>query len=263
MKKNISIVVLTIVLIAPFSASASIFDDFYGVIKDLQKQVVNLISTTIDIPKPAQLKIEEGEIWQTFTSSTLGFEIQYPRDFTPSNIFSVAPDYKNTEGFVRVSREDFLKKIVKPDSTSFDLVLQDSAIFFRSGDSDDMYLNPDKYLGKISTSTKQIGSTTVDYILYSGKTDQTKFGGGSMEKIIFTSGSTTIIAETNFSSDTPSGPTKVIFDKMLTTFKFISSSSSPEIIPMSSSTLISTTTEQDLITATSTPEQVLGNQLSL
>ena len=75
----------------------------------------------------------------------------------------------------------FLKKILKPGAVSIDLAVQDSAIFFRSAKLDDMYTNPDKYLGKVSTSTKQIGSTTVAYILYSEKTDKNKFGGGSTE----------------------------------------------------------------------------------
>lgn len=259
MKKTLIITILAGALVVPFSANASIFDNLYVAVKDLQKQVLILVSAKIDLVKPVTIKATTtNETWNTYASSTLGYEVQYPRDFSTTSIFSVVPGYKNADAFVRIYREDFLKKILKPDSVSVDLVIQDSAIFFRSANLDDMYASPDKYLGKISTSTKQIGSTTVEYILYSEKTDSTKFGGGSTEKIVFTNGSTTIMAEANFSANVPSGPTKVDFDKMLTTFKFIEATST---LSVGTSTLdIATSTE--LLAATSTINQTAGTLLT-
>ena len=256
MKKTLIILVSASLLVAPFSARASIFDDLYGAVKGLQKQVVDLVSTKLDLVKPVSIKAPTEEVWKTYASSTLGYEVQYPRDFSTTSIFSIVPGYKNTDAFVRISRADFLQKILKPDSVSVDLAIQDSVIFFRLAKLDNMYINPDKYLGRISTSTKQIGSTTVEYILHSAKTDPNKFGGGSTEKIIFTNGSTTIMAEVNFSADVPSGSTKTVFDKMLTTFKFLKASSTPTV---STTTMPGTL---QISTSTSTVNQTAGTLLS-
>ncbi len=256
MKKNLTIVAIIAVLVLPTAASASIFSGLFGVVKDLQKQVTDIVASKIELVKPVAIKATStGEVWKTYASSTLGYEVEYPRDFGTTTIFSVVPEYRNTDAFVRVSREDFLKKILKPEMSSVALSVQDSAIFFRPASLDDMYMNPDKYLNKISTSTKKIGSSTVEYILHSSKTDNDKFGGGSTEKIIFTQGSTTIMAEANFSADVPSGPAKVVFDKMLTTFKFIKASSTPISLGNSTSTLgaldlVATSTELGVSTST-------------
>lgn len=263
MKKTLIILVSASLLIAPFSARASMFDDLYVVVKGLQKQVVDLVSTKLDLVKPASIKAPAEEVWKTYASSTLGYQVQYPRDFGTTSIFSIIPGYKNADALVRISRADFLQKILKPGSVSVDLAVQDSVIFFRSAKSDDMYLNPDKYLGKVSTSTKQISSTTVEYILHSAKTDPDKFGGGSTEKIIFTNGSTTIVAEANFSADVPSGPTKVVFDKMLTTFKFLKASSTPTVSTTTTpGTLQISASSTDSLASTSTVNQTAGTLLS-
>lgn len=261
MKKNLIIVAFVLALIVPFSSNASVLDNFYVAVKGLQKQVVDLVSTKIDLVKPAPIKITPNvseENWNTYASSTLGFEVQYPNDFSTSSIFLISPDYQNAVAFVRVSREDFLKKILKPGSVSIDLAVQDSSIFIRSAKLDEMYANPDKYLGKIATSTKQIGSSTVEYILYSEKTDQAKFGGGSSEKIIFTNGSSTIMLEANFSADVPSGPTKAVFDKMLTTFKFISASSTSVFSTTTLGILEPLATSTESLSATGTINQMAG-----
>jgi hypothetical protein len=264
MKKNqIIILVLAILLVAPLSAQASIFDDLYGAVRGLQKQVVGLVSTKIDIAKPASLNgIVVSETWKTFASSTLGYEVQYPKEFGTTSIFSIMPGYVDADAFVRVSREDFLKKILKPGSSTVDLAVQDAAIFFRSAEFDDMYVNPEKYVGKISTSTKQIGSTTVEYILHSEKTDSSKFGGGSTEKVIFTNGSTTVEAEANYSTEIPAGPTKAVFDKMLTTFRFTEATSSPMIGTTTTAILVGTSTEAIVASSTVGINQTAGTLLS-
>lgn len=264
MKKNtLFIVLLASFLAIPSPADASIFDDLYGAVKDLQKQVVTLVSTKIDMVKPVAIKATStNEVWQTYASSTLGYEVQYPRDFATTSIFTIVPSYKNADAFVRTSREDFLKKILKPESVSADLAVQDAAIFFRSAKLDDMYANPDKYLGKISTSTKQIGSTTVEYILHSEKTDYNKFGGGSTEKVIFTNGTTTVMAEANFSTEVPSGPTKVVFDKMLTTFRFVGTSTSPVVGTSTLGIMDNKATSTESVASTSVISQTAGTVLS-
>lgn len=263
MKKNLIIILLAGFLVVPAVVSASIFNGLLGTVKDLQKQVVDIVSSKMELVKPVAIKATTtGETWKTYTSSTLGYEVQYPRDFGTTTIFLVVPEYKDTDALVKLSREDFLKKILKPDSSVVELSVQDAAIFFRDAQSDDMYINPDKYLSKISTSTKQIGSSTVEYILHSSKTDLGKFGGGSTEKIIFTNGSTTIMMEANFSAETPSGPTKVVFDKMLTTFKFIKASSTPVLGISASSTLVTATSTTASATTTSSTNQVAGTLLA-
>jgi len=262
MTKKLIITILAGALIVPSAVQASIFDDFYGVVKGLQKQVLDLVSANIELIKPVQIKATTTEeVWNVYASSTLGYKVQYPKDFATTTIFSIIPDYTNADAFVKISREDFLSKILKPGSVSVDLATQDSAIFFRLAKSDDMYLNPLKYLGKISTSTKQIGSTTVEYILHSTKTDEKKFGSGSTEKIIFTNGSTTIMAEVNFSTEVPSGPIKVVFDKMLTTFKFLEASSTP-VLGVNASSTLARATSTELVSSTSTIKQTAGAVLS-
>lgn len=264
MKQKLLISILVGLSIIPFSAQASIFDDLYGAVRGIQKQVVTLVSTKIDLPNPVTISTPVTENWNNFSSTTLGYEVEYPRDFSTTSIFTVVPGYKNVDAFVRTSREDFLKKILKPDTISVDLAVQDAAIFFRDAKIDDMYVNQNKYLGRISTSTKQIGSSTVEYILHSEKTDPSKFGGGTTEKVIFTNGSTTIEAEANYGADTAAGPTKAVFDKMLNTFKFLEATTSTAMIDTATSSLGTIATSSQIVTGTSTwaNDQTAGAVLS-
>jgi len=254
MKNKLIILAFTFAIFAPYSlVHASIFEELVGAVRDLQKQVVTLVSSKIDLTKPSAAKISDSvKDWQTYTDSDLGFSVDFPSDWSTTTIFSVAPNYRGTVAFVRDSRQEFLKKILKPDSSSFDLALQDSAIFFRSGLADEMYIKPELYLGKISTSTRQVGSTTVVYILYSVKTDPEKFAGGSMEKIIFSNGSSTIVAEANYSSDVPAGLSKMTFDKMLLTFNFTGTNT----LSTASTSPVSSTTTNSQITSSSTKESL-------
>jgi hypothetical protein len=83
------------------------------------------------------------------------------------------------------------------------------------------------------------------YILHSTKTDPDKFGGGSTEKYVFTNGSSTIVAEANYSGDASSSPVKTVFDSMLSTFKFTPGLATGTSTLSASTTLatISTSTE--------------------
>lgn len=234
MKKLLSVVLFSLLFVAPVSAQASILNDLFGAVKDLQKQVLDLVSLKIDLPKTAKVSTGE-ENWKTFTDQTMGFEVKFPSDFSTTTLFSITPQFKNADAFVRTSRADFLAKIVKPSSTAIILAVQDSAIFFEQGEDSELYANLAKLGSKVSTSTKEVGSTTVFYILHSTKTDPAKFGGGSTEEYVFGSGSSTIVAEANYAADIPSGQLKTVFDRMLLTFKF-----TPSELGMASSTASST-----------------------
>lgn len=247
MKKKLSVLVIVLMLVVPFSAQASIFDDLVGVVKDLQKQVVDLVSIRIDLgfgSAPKQPSVEQD--WNLYTDALRGFSVEYPRDWSTTTIFSVVPRYGDAVAFVRNSRADFLSKIIRPDSSAtVDLAVQDSAIFFGLAEADGLASDLNKNAARISTSTKQVGSSTALYILHSSETDPTKYAGGSTEKYVFSNGSTTVIAEASYSSDAPSGISKAVFDRMLLSFHL-----SDVMLPVSTTTAAGTSTP--VVTATST-----------
>lgn len=227
-------------LLCPVFAQASVITDLVGVVKDLQKQLVDLVTTKID-PAKLATTTPSYEEWTTYTDPVAGYRVQYPDSYGTSTIFAVTATYKNAAAFVRSTRADFLAKIVKPSSTAIDLAVQDSVIFFRPMDAAAV---ANLEAGKVSTSTKQLASSTVEYILADTKTNPDKFAGGSTEYYVFTRGTSTIVAEANYSADTPSGPLKTVFDEMLTTFAFVDVTAPVE-------TTTSSTTSSEL--ATSTP----------
>lgn len=260
MKKTLVLALFLAVLATPAYASASIFSDLIGAVRDLQKQVVDLISVKIDLPKAELATTTIDKNWKTFSDPGLGFEVRYPADWSTTTLFRLTAEYKTADALVRSSRADFLSKIVKPSSTALEIVVQDSAVFFRSGEADEQFSNLSLLSGKVSTSTRQVGSSTVLYILHSAKTDPNKFGGGSTEKYVFTKGSASIVAEANYSSEVPGGVVKAVFDKMLTTFKFV------DILPLSigtstdltASSTASATSTDATASATSSVNQTAG-----
>jgi len=266
MKNKLVLVLFALLLVSPISAQASIFDDLLGAVKGLQKQVTDLVTMKIDLTGTGKVASTSAPTagWKTFADESLGFSVQYPNDWSTSTIFSAIPEYKDADAFVRNSRAAFLAKIIRPSSTAITLAVQDSTIFFRPASSDDMIVNPNKYAKLVSTSTKQIGSSTVSYILYSSKTDPNKFGGGSIEKYVFGNGTSSVVAEANYSDETPSGPVKAVFDNMLATFKFTTSVAVGTSTESASTTLASTSTstEKTATSGTSTATQMAGVKLS-
>jgi len=249
-----------LLLVSPLSAHASIFDDLFGAVKGLQKQVTSLVTIKIDLTGTGKATSTATESWKTFSDSALGFSVKYPTDWSTSTIFSVTPTYKDADAFVRNSRASFLSKIVRPSSTNVELAVQDSVIFFQPASSDDMVANLSKYSKIVSTSSKQVGSSTVLYILYSSKTDPNKFGGGSTEKYVFQNGESAIVAEANYSDDDPSGSEKAVFDSMLSTFKFAPGMATGTST-LSASTTLATTSTSTGATGSST-SQVAGVKLT-
>ncbi|MCX6712787.1 MAG: hypothetical protein NTY66_01110 [Candidatus Vogelbacteria bacterium] len=262
MKKLLTVIPLLFVFSLPTFAQASIFDEFVGAVRDLQKQVVDLVSIRIDVSKTTVGSSSLDKNWKTFADPVLGFEVRFPTDWSTSTVFTQTAKYKNADAFIRNSRADFLSKIVKPSSTALDIAVQDSAVFISAGASDDRVSHLNKWIGKVSTSTKQVGSSTALYILHSEKTDSSKFGGGSTEKYVFANGSTTIVAEANYSSDAPGGPVKAVFDKMLLSLRF----TVPTLVTVSSSTASTTaqaTSTEAVVSGTSTIDQAASVPLSI
>ena len=249
-----------LLLVSPISAQASIFDDLFGAVRGLQKQVTDLVTIKIDVTTTGKATSTATENWKAFNDSELGFSVKYPTDWSTSTIFSVTPTYKDADAFVRNSRASFLSKIVRPSSTNVELAIQDSVIFFRLASSDDMVANLDKYTKVVSTSSKQIGSSTALYILHSSKTDANKFGGGSTEKYVFQNDEASIVAEANYGTDEPSGLVKTVFDSMLTTFKFTPGVATATST-LSASTTLATTSTSTGATGSST-SQVAGVKMS-
>jgi hypothetical protein len=265
MKKIAIIIPLLLAIAAPSLARASIFDELVGAVKDLQKQVVDLVSLKIDLPKmPAASSTNIDKSWRPFVDPVKGFEVYYPSDWSTTTIFAQTAAYKNADAFVRNSRLEFLRKIVKPSSTSVDLAVQDSAIFFESKSKSDIDAELAALSGKAATSTKEIGSSTALYILHSVKTDPAKFAGGSTEKYVFKNGTSSLVAEANYGSDTPGGPVKQVFDKMLLTLRLTGSELSVSTSTNGTSTLAASSTDASLA-GTSSPAatiQTAGVELS-
>jgi len=215
-KNKLVKVVLALVLIIPLSAQASVLDDLLTAVNDLQRQVVELLSSRLDIKAtstPANLT--------TVVDNHLGFAVSFSRDWSTSTVFASDPARKNQVALVRNARVGFLEKMIaeNPTSTAVALASQDSVIFFKDAQTDEMYTNPTKFASLISTSTKKIGSTTVDYIFYSNEKTQTI--GGSVEKYVFSTSTYQIMIEVNYSEGKPTGVAKKEIDNLLPTFRLI------------------------------------------
>ncbi len=219
MKKTLFfLVLLTVFLLPTTRAHASVFEEMVSVIKDLGKQITSLVAS--HRPAPV-LRIETATSTRlVYQDKTLGFQVTYPEDWKPTTIFATTKGYEQAVAFVRISREDFLKKLVRPNSETNNLILQDTAIFLKPAGDDPVVTDPAAYRGKVSTSTVMIGETAVPYILETATTNPNKFGGGSTERYLFTVGSTTIVAEANYSEVTPNGPLHDVFIDLLSSFTF-------------------------------------------
>lgn len=168
----------------------------------------------------------ETYISQTYRNEEYEFELQLPIDWKETKIFSELGGYENSIALIKSSREAELKKSLISGSDIGAAIIQDAAIFIKPVADDYLFNNLEKNRPVITTKEKLIDGKNILYIIYSEKTDPGKFAGGSREIYVFSKEG--FVLEANYAGADPTGGLKTVFDRVISTFKFINSPTSTE-----------------------------------